>query len=425
MISEDTVFDDDKVLDEDTFLVVDYGMTLTVNGAVSNFGFIQNYGVIMNNGVINNFGTMSNGGHIINNQIIENNGLINNLCRGSITRESVSGQHYHDGCKIWVGKGDNGKWNVPDNWSPTGVPEKGDEIRIDNSNWSKESNVILDVNFINLSRIFIDEGDSLSVIHGAKLTSRESIIQNYGTINLNNFGRIENTENSQIMNVGTINSLSGRILNDVSDIVNQGTINNNFLGSIDNINAGIIDNTYGIINNTSKITTYCNSVIKNIEPTRIIGSEPVISIPCMEQATLENKSSIVGMNYTCKEKLGDNLVYITTDKEHYDTGDSIIITGCASDATNFQDLNLQIIDSENNIVKTSAIIPEANSSFHMEYIIDDKFGVEGKYSAIAEIGSYSSTKTFTVPEFGSLAMVMLLVSITGIMLLTLKSRINI
>ena len=61
----------------------------------------------------------------------------------------------------------------------------------------------------------------------------------------------------------------------------------------------------------------------------------------------------------------------------------------------------------------------------MEYIIDDKFGVKGKYSAIAEIGSYSSTKTFTVPEFGSLAMVMLLVSITGIMLLTLKSRINI
>ena len=424
MISEDMVFVGEKTLDSDTFLLVDYGTTLTINGAVSNFGFIQNYGVVMNNGVLNNFGTISNGGQILNNHIIENNGLINNLCRGNISGESITGLHYRDGCKIWKGMGDSERWNVPENWSPVGVPEKGDEVRIDNSDWSRESNVILDVNFINLSGIFIDEGDSLSVIHGAKLISRErSIIQNYGTVNLKNFGSIENTENSQIKNVGTMNNFSGDILNDASEIANFGTINNNFLSSMDNINGGIIDNTYGIINNTSKITTHCNSVIKNIEPTRIIGSESIISVPCTEQEILEDESSIVNMDYTCKEKLEDNLVYVTTDKEHYDAGDSIVITGCISDTTNSQALNLQIFDPENKIVNTSTIMPEANGLFHTEYIIDEKFGVDGRYSVTVEHGNYSSTKTFTVPEFGSLAMVILLVSIVAIMLLTLKSKI--
>ena len=317
------------------------------------------------------------------------------------------------------------RWNVHENWSPVGVPEKGDEVRIDNSDWNRESNVILDVNFINLSGIFIDEGDSLSIVHGAKLTNRESsIIQNYGTVNLKNFGSIENTDNSQIKNIGTMNNISGDILNDASNITNYGTINNNFLGSMDNIHAGIIDNTYGIINNTSKITTHCNSVIKNIESTRIIGSESIISVPCMEQEILEDEFPIVNMDYACKEKLEDNLVYVTTDKEHYDAGDSIVISGCTSNTTNPQSLDLQIVNPENKVVDTSIITSETNGSFHTEYIIDEKFGVDGMYSVTVEHGNYSSTRTFTVPEFGSFVMVILLASMTGIILFTIKSKIT-
>ena len=62
-------------------------------------------------------------------------------------------------------------------------------------------------------------------------------------------------------------------------------------------------------------------------------------------------------------------------------------------------------------------------SFDMEYVIDDKFGLDGKYSAISESGNYS-TKTFTVHEFGMLTMMILLISVIGVVLLTVKSRIS-
>ncbi|MGH1520971.1 MAG: hypothetical protein ACRBB2_01170 [Nitrosopumilus sp.] len=63
-------------------------------------------------------------------------------------------------------------------------------------------------------------------------------------------------------------------------------------------------------------------------------------------------------------------------------------------------------------------------SFDMKYVIDDKFGLNGKYSAIVEPENYSSTKTFTAPEFGMLTMMMPLISIIDVVLLTAKSRIS-
>jgi predicted secreted protein with PEFG-CTERM motif len=123
----------------------------------------------------------------------------------------------------------------------------------------------------------------------------------------------------------------------------------------------------------------------------------------------------------CKEKLDDDFIFITTDKEHYDAGNTILITGCVSDLQSLKDLSLQIVDPENKIIKVSTLIPESDGSFDTEYIIDDEFGLDGKYSATVEFGDYSSTKTFTVPEFGSIAMVILLISVVSIILLALKS----
>ena len=78
-----------------------------------------------------------------------------------------------------------------------------------------------------------------------------------------------------------MNNDFGNIVNDVGTIINYGTINNNFLGSIDNTHSSVIDNMYGIINNTNKISNHCDSIIKNIHSEKMIG-EPIISVSCIE-----------------------------------------------------------------------------------------------------------------------------------------------
>ena len=126
----------------------------------------------------------------------------------------------------------------------------------------------------------------------------------------------------------------------------------------------------------------------------------------------------------CKEKLDNDSIFITTDKEHHDAGDTVVITGCIVDSLSSVDLSVQIINPENNVIKTSTLAPGIDGSFDTEYVIDEEFGLDGKYSAAVSLGNNSSTKTFTVPEFGSSAMIMLGVCITGIMFLALKSRIT-
>lgn len=44
-----------------------------------------------------------------------------------------------------------------------------------------------------------------------------------------------------------MNNDSGNIVNDVGTIINYGTINNNFLGSIDNTHSSVIDNMMGLL----------------------------------------------------------------------------------------------------------------------------------------------------------------------------------
>ena len=344
--------------------------------------------------------------------------MISNHCDGSISGESISGQSHHDGCKVWTGK-ENGKWSNYENWSPLGVPKSYDEIRIDNGNWNKNSNVILDGDFVNLSGITITDGDSLTIISGSKLTNKHSIIHNFGTISLNGFSSIDNVENSHLKNFGIINNDASTILNDGSVIYNSGTINNNFLSTINNVNNGVIDNILGMINNTSKITNHCPSIIKNIHTENISG-KAIVSVPCTELTSED--SSVVDTANNCKEQSGADFIHVATDREKYDAGDTIRITGCVTDTSHSKGLNIQILDPDGNMVKASTVVPQINGSFFTQYDIDEEFGIDGNYYVTAEFGDYSSTKTFTVPEFGVLSITILSISIIGITILTAKSR---
>jgi len=390
-----------------------------IDSSINNYsGKINNINsVIKNKGTMKNFDVIINNDDIINDHIIENNSIIYIHCNGQIIGNDIAVNPYQNRCKTWNGE-EKGKWNVHDNWLPPGMPETGDEILIDNSNWNKKSQVILESDFVNTSGISIDDGDSLTIISGVTLTNKGSIIQNYGTINLHGHSHIKNIDNGQIINAGTINNNFSTILNENSIIKNQGIINNDFYGSIINANYSIIDNTFGMINNTSKITNDCNSNIVNIP--HMFGS-PITSIPCIDSTYTKEKSSDINVKNTCHEKLKQTSIYVTVDKEHYNAGDTIVITGCIDNALSLSDdLNLQILNRDNQAIKVDLITLDTDGSFYAKYTIDDKFELDGKYFAIVESGGYSLTKTFTVPEFGILTVLILVIGFMSIIVIGSK-----
>jgi len=108
---------------------------------------------------------------------------------------------------------------------------------------------------------------------------------------------------------------------------------------------------------------------------------------------------------TCLEILDDNPIMVFTDKEKYDQGDNIHVSGCLSEATN-KPINIIVYDPDGNKIGTSTITPNSDRTFAEDFVIDKRFGLNGTYLLEADAdGLYSSTKSFVVPEFGSFAMI--------------------
>lgn len=121
---------------------------------------------------------------------------------------------------------------------------------------------------------------------------------------------------------------------------------------------------------------------------------------------------------SCLEILGDNQIMVLTDKEKYDQGDIIRISGCLSEEA-FTKLNIVVYDPIGNSIGISTLMPNQDRTFSEEFIIDDKFGLNGTYTVEIDAGGlYSSTKSFDVPEFGSIALIILGISFGAILIKT-------
>jgi len=122
---------------------------------------------------------------------------------------------------------------------------------------------------------------------------------------------------------------------------------------------------------------------------------------------------------TCLEMLGGTPVMVLTDREKYDRGDVIRVSGCLSEGAFTKGINITVYDPEGSKIGVSTLVPNPDRTFSEEFVIDDRFGLNGTYSVEADVGGlYSSTKTFVVPEFGSVAMIVLGISLTAILVKT-------
>lgn len=122
---------------------------------------------------------------------------------------------------------------------------------------------------------------------------------------------------------------------------------------------------------------------------------------------------------TCLKVLGDNQVLVFTDKEKYDQGDIIRVSGCLSKQAFSKATSITVYDPEGNIIGNSAFVPNSDRTFSEEFVINEKFGLNGTYSVEVDAGGlYSTTKSFVVPEFGSIVIIILGISISAILIKT-------
>ena len=120
---------------------------------------------------------------------------------------------------------------------------------------------------------------------------------------------------------------------------------------------------------------------------------------------------------TCFEMLGNEPIIVFTDKTKYDKGDTIRISGCFSRIAENKEMTVTVYDPNGDKIGTSTINPNPDRTFSENFVINDRFGVDGTYSLEVNAGGlYYSTKSFVVPEFGSVAMVILAASFAVILL---------
>lgn len=126
-----------------------------------------------------------------------------------------------------------------------------------------------------------------------------------------------------------------------------------------------------------------------------------------------------GHEPTCLEILGGDDIIVFTDKENYEQGDTIRVSGCISDRASANTINVTVYDPEGNKIGISTLMPRSDGTFSEDYIIDEKFGLEGTYYVEVDSGGvYSSSKSFVVPEFGGVAVIVMLAGIVSVVVLS-------
>ena len=125
---------------------------------------------------------------------------------------------------------------------------------------------------------------------------------------------------------------------------------------------------------------------------------------------------------TCIEILGGDDILVLTDKENYEKGDTIRVYGCLSERAFVKQVSIAVYDPEGNKIGVSSIMPKPDRTFSEEYVIDEKFGIEGTYFVEVDAGGlYSSSQSFVVPEFGGVAMIVMLAGAVSVVVLSSRS----
>ncbi|MBM2819623.1 MAG: hypothetical protein HW410_1305 [Nitrosarchaeum sp.] len=119
----------------------------------------------------------------------------------------------------------------------------------------------------------------------------------------------------------------------------------------------------------------------------------------------------------CDDLRESSRIYAITDKEKYDPADIVYVHGCVDPVMPSQELSVQILNSDEKLLE-NVLIPEVDGSFNTSFLVDDKFSNNGTYTTEIIYGDQKKTSSFIVPEFGSMAVLILISSIIAIIFLS-------
>jgi len=119
----------------------------------------------------------------------------------------------------------------------------------------------------------------------------------------------------------------------------------------------------------------------------------------------------------CDDLRESSRIYAVTDKEKYAPSDIVYVHGCVDPVMPSQELYVQILKSDKKLLE-NVLIPEVDGSFSTSFLVDDKFSNNGTYATEIIYGDQKKSTSFIVPEFGSMAVLILLSSIIAIIILS-------
>jgi len=118
-------------------------------------------------------------------------------------------------------------------------------------------------------------------------------------------------------------------------------------------------------------------------------------------------------------------IYITTDKNNYEHGETISLSGCTSLALDNTELVLDVLNPEGEMYKNITILPTIDGSFSISLVVEGPLGIDGTYTAKATYAGQSESRNFVVPEFSGLGLIILGTALSAVLINRLIPKINV
>ena len=122
-------------------------------------------------------------------------------------------------------------------------------------------------------------------------------------------------------------------------------------------------------------------------------------------------NSIEKFDDSCSQVSNNIPIFITTDKDNYESGEIAQITGFVEEWAFRESISVNILNTHEEKVQSISLIPSSDGSFSQEISIDEFFDVNGTYIIQVETDDYyTAQKPIVVPEFGWLVLMVLTLS---------------
>lgn len=117
-------------------------------------------------------------------------------------------------------------------------------------------------------------------------------------------------------------------------------------------------------------------------------------------------------------------VYVATDKNNYEVGEDIKISGCTSLALDDKEVILELLNPEGRPYRTVSVAPNMDGSFLTTLVVEGEEAINGTYTAKATYAGQTATSTFVIPEFQLLSLIIFASAISFILATRIMARLK-